>query len=474
MAPEQVEPRRGAVDHRADQYGLGATLYELLTGRPLFDDDSRGSLIAKILSADPTPPRRLDPAIPYELETIVLTLIAKDPAKRYPSMRAAAEDLQRWLAGRPIRAQRPSLRERTATWFAQHRLAAVTVTVAILAGAVLLVGNQFRLQRERDRTLSEREIARAAVDDFWTTYSESVLDRMPERDQRTRELLEKALAYYSRLADESDRLPAARAHRRVAEIHRRLGSDGEAIRHLDEALRILVEPNPSHDEALREAAIVQSERGILYLSEGRFDDAGRDFRNAARDFQSLVASGSANAFDRAALAGIENNQGLLWQNLNRYKEAEACFRAARVRFAKIALERPVFLLQAAQVSHNLAEVLAGTGRLSDADAIYRGASELADSARTHDPHSPNPRREIARIALRRAENLAKLEQYMESESLAWDAYREWSRLASEHPDIVEYSIGAAHAIRVLSLARAPIAVNVKTGQDARTGRNGEP
>lgn len=474
MAPEQVEPRRGAVDHRVDQYGLGATLYELLTGRPLFDDDGRAALIAKIVTVEPTPPRRLDPAIPFDLETIVLTLIAKDPAKRYPAMRAVADDLRRWLDGRPIHARRPSLRERAGSWLARHRRAAATLAVVGIGAAILLVGNQIRLQRERDRTKSERETARAAVDDFWTTYSETVLDRMPERDPRTRELLEKALAYYSRLADESDRLPAARAHRRVAEIQRRVGSDHEAIRHLDEAARLLSETNRKTEDMVRESAVVAIERGNLHRAAGRFEDAGSDYRRAARDFQSLVEGGSVDPFDRAGLAGVENNQGLLWQSLDRAVEAEACFRAARARFAKLAIERRAFLLPAAQSTHNLAEILAGKGRLADADAIYLEAAELADAARVDDPKSPNPRREVARIALRRAENLAKLGRVAESEALAREAFLEWSRLASEHPDIVEFSIGAAHAMRVWSLASIPLAANGESGQDVHTGRIGEP
>ncbi|MBL8865835.1 MAG: hypothetical protein JNK93_09775 [Planctomycetia bacterium] len=385
-----------------------------------------------------------------------------------------ADDLRRWLDGRPIRARRPSLRERAGSWLARHRRVAGTLAAVGIGAAILLVGNQLRLQRERDRTQSERETARAAVDDFWTTYSETVLDRIPERDPRARVLLEKALAYYSRLADESDHLPAARANRRVAEIHRRLGSDREAIRHLDEAARLLSETNPKTEEIVRESGVVANDRGDLHRASGRFEDAGLDYRRAARDFQSLIEGGSKDPFDRAALAGVENNQGLLWQSLNRSVEAEACFRAARARFAKLAIERRAFLLPAAQASHNLAEILAGKGRLADADAIYLEAAELADAARVDDPRSLNPRREAARIALRRAENLAKLGRVAESEALARVACREWSRLASEHPDVVEFSIGAAHAMRVWSLATIPLAANGESGQDVHTGRIGEP
>ena len=89
MSPEQALGRRGALDGRTDIYSLGATLYELLTLRPAFDGDDRCELLRQIAQDEPMPPRKLDPAIPVDLETIVLKAMAKEPADRYRHGRRA-------------------------------------------------------------------------------------------------------------------------------------------------------------------------------------------------------------------------------------------------------------------------------------------------------------------------------------------------------------------------------------------------
>src|SRR5262249_15239364 len=99
MAPERFQ---GRADPRSDVYGLGVTLYELLTLRPAFDDTNRGRLIERVLHEEPVRPRQLGPRIPRDLETIVLKAMAREPGDRYPTAEALAEDLRRFVADRPI------------------------------------------------------------------------------------------------------------------------------------------------------------------------------------------------------------------------------------------------------------------------------------------------------------------------------------------------------------------------------------
>jgi serine/threonine protein kinase len=99
MAPERFD---GPGDHRADIYALGLTLYELLTPRPAFAADARPKLIEQVVNAAPLAPRRVRPAIPRDLETIVLKATARDPAMRYQSAADLADDLRRFLEDRPI------------------------------------------------------------------------------------------------------------------------------------------------------------------------------------------------------------------------------------------------------------------------------------------------------------------------------------------------------------------------------------
>jgi serine/threonine protein kinase/Flp pilus assembly protein TadD len=153
MSPEQALASR-VVDQRTDVYSLGATLYELLTLAPAFAGSDRQELLRRIAFDEPWPPRRQNKAIPAELETIVLKAMEKNPAERYGTAQALADDLERWLKDEPIRARRPSVVQRLRRWSRRHRpmvagLAAGLLTLLVM-GVVLAFGYQRRLA-ETDR-----------------------------------------------------------------------------------------------------------------------------------------------------------------------------------------------------------------------------------------------------------------------------------------------------------------------------------
>jgi tetratricopeptide (TPR) repeat protein len=166
MSPEQALARRVAVDHRTDVYSLGATLYELLTLEPAFDGRDREELLRQIAFDEPRPPRRLRPAIPVELETIVGKAMEKDPAERFGTAGELADDLERFLNDEPIRATRPTPVQRARRWARRHRpvvwsaAAALLVTLAVLAGAVGWV-----VRDREDRQARTAAAAQAALDE---------------------------------------------------------------------------------------------------------------------------------------------------------------------------------------------------------------------------------------------------------------------------------------------------------------------
>src|SRR5206468_3427793 len=130
MAPERFN---GQGDLRSDVYSLGLTLYELLTLRPAFDEADRNKLIKQVMHDEPGRPRKPNPAVPRDLETVVLKAIAREPAHRYQTPAEFAGDLKRFVEDRPVKARRVSEAEKFLRWCRRNPLPA-----GLLAGIVLV------------------------------------------------------------------------------------------------------------------------------------------------------------------------------------------------------------------------------------------------------------------------------------------------------------------------------------------------
>jgi len=155
----------GAVDARADVYGLGLTLYELLAGRPAFDEPDRARLTRQVAEAAPPRLRKLDPAIPLDLATVVEKAIEKDPEGRYATAAELGADLQRFLDDVPVLARRASAAERCWRWSRRNPelaiLGGALATVLLLATlGSLLAARSFRDQADRARRLAAESESR--------------------------------------------------------------------------------------------------------------------------------------------------------------------------------------------------------------------------------------------------------------------------------------------------------------------------
>ena len=184
MAPEQAADHPVAVGPAADVYALGAILYELLTGRPPFLAETALAALLQVRTLDPVPPRRLQPGVPRDLETVCLKCLHKEPAKRYATAEDLAEDLRRFQSGEPIVARPTGLVEGGLKW-ARRRptLAALAnLTVLLLVGG--MVGGLWYAARQRDRADQEKALRHLA---------EKAEQQAKDQEVQAREEREKAI-----------------------------------------------------------------------------------------------------------------------------------------------------------------------------------------------------------------------------------------------------------------------------------------
>jgi serine/threonine-protein kinase len=170
MAPEQARGQAHAIGPAVDVYALGAVLYELLTGRPPFRAATSAETVQQVISQEPAPPSRLNDQVPRDLETICLNSLHKEPARRYASALALANDLRRFGEGRPIQARPLGWAERSWHWGRRNPAAAALVAMGLaliglaLGGGIWLV--QQRIERHAEaahlRSQVSTDVAQAA------------------------------------------------------------------------------------------------------------------------------------------------------------------------------------------------------------------------------------------------------------------------------------------------------------------------
>jgi serine/threonine protein kinase/Flp pilus assembly protein TadD len=324
MSPEQAVGKSRVLDHRADIYSLGVTLYELLTLRPAFNNDDRQKLTRQIVDEDPSGPRQLNRSIPRDLETIVLKAMAEELQDRYATAQELADDLKCFLADEPIRARRPSLAARATKWSRRHRplvwLAVITMFLAIglLSASMVMIGQAYdREKKQRKATVQQQRMAEAAanreraarveaerqreraeanldlaMDALDATYLRaaarvrllSEID-VPVRliSETERQLLRMGLGFYGQIADQNNDSAAAsygiaRARARMGAIHSTLGEQLAAQSAYQEAIALcskLIESMPDEPR-------LRYERAHAYAGVGQWDDAIADYTAAIR------------------------------------------------------------------------------------------------------------------------------------------------------------------------------------------------
>ena len=161
MSPEQATGKRALVDRRTDIYAFGATLYELLTLHTAVRGVDRQEILRRIIEEEPEPIRRFNVAVPVDLATIVTKALSKEPANRYETARRMAEDLGRFLEGRPITARPLGPFARTWRWCKRKPLQA-TLAASLVLGVTGIAWNWREAVRQKGLLVVSERNARIA------------------------------------------------------------------------------------------------------------------------------------------------------------------------------------------------------------------------------------------------------------------------------------------------------------------------
>ncbi len=255
MSPEQAEARHGVLDHRTDIYSLGLTLYELLTLRPAFGGDDRQTLFRQIADDEPRRPRQINAATPKDLETVVIKAMAKEPQSRYATAGDLADDLERFLADKPIRARRPTLLKRAAKWSRRHQAVVWSAAVFLLLATIGLgISNLLITWQKNAKDVALQDRAKALAE--------------------KQEALERAKTNEARATDE-----AAKAKAVVDLLQEMLGSaNANQAKGADYTVRELLDHFSANlGEQLKDQPEVEAELrstiGLAYWRLNRFDEA---------------------------------------------------------------------------------------------------------------------------------------------------------------------------------------------------------
>ncbi len=457
MSPEQA--RGEEPDARADVYGLGAALYEMLTGATPF----RGAphmVLRQVLDEEPRPPRRLNDAVPRDLETVCLKAMAREPARRYPTARDLADDLRRFLKGEPIHARRAGRAERAWRWCRRNpRVALLSAALAavFLAGfaGVAWQWQRADLQRRRaevgfaeaDRNFRQ---ARAAVDRLYDRVYENGLLGQPGSEALRRQVLQDLLGYYRDFLEQRRDDPALRAELaetcfRVGRLTQDLGARDDALAAYRQALPLyeeLAQAEPGAVGPRHRAAVCHDAIGQLLTATGHRDEARRACEQARDGMRRLVEGHPEDRALRLHLAAVLGNLA----NVQPTKaEAVAAYREALALQEQLLRDEPdnsVYQSNVALTCNNLALAEDDT---ADALRLNRRALELRQRYLRANPSFPWARHDLARTCQNLGLLQARLGKLDEACRLLRQACDLLDAATRDQPDAPRFQDGRAQA-----------------------------
>jgi tetratricopeptide (TPR) repeat protein len=324
--------------------------------------------LRRVESEEPAKPSRLCRKLPRDLETICLKCLAKEPSKRYASALDLADDLRRFLDGKPIAARPAGMGERAWKWVKRRPATAALIGVSVaaaLALAVLGIGWSIHVQAERDHARQSLQIARKAIDDLYTKMASERLFDEPQLDPLCQDLLERAQLLYEELSREH--------------------SDDPDIR--------------------RDIALAWFRLGEIHRLRDQHRQAEQAYGEAISRQEKLQRDNSEEPRYRQELANSHNWLGEVLRECNRPRaEAERHYRAAlelQLNLVGQFPKEPAYRMELARSYYNLGLLHKDTNRLREARADYDLAVELLANVPRTAARDPNVRQDLARAYINR-------------------------------------------------------------------------
>ncbi len=470
MSAEQAKGDLEKLGPPSDVYSLGATLYNLLTGRPAFEQEDVRSILLAVESGDFPPPRKHDRTIAPALEAICLKAMKLDPVHRYSTARMLADDVERWMADEPVTALPDPFIDRARRWMRHRRTAVTAATVAMLMAVAALVV-VLVVQRKANQDLSlanarehERfELAMEAISTLHTGVSEDFLLQQKEFKNLRDKLLNKAKEFYRRLEDKlkdqsdtASRESLAGALYEVGELTSKVGVKTDALASHRESLTIRRNLAYGSDSTTQMkldlgrslTAIAAIEQTVNGMQPG----AERDYEEALSILDPLSRHRSDDPGILAALARLERRYGQLLADTNRHERARMMYDRSMSLWEKVVQREPsniAAMSEKASCHHQLGDLLA---RQSPTDALaeYEKARQIRRRIAADNPTLLQVRADLAssdNTIGRLLANHAKTDEALERLRSSLATRKE---LAREHSGVTDFHVAVARSYHVIA------------------------
>jgi serine/threonine protein kinase/tetratricopeptide (TPR) repeat protein len=467
MAPEQAEGKVDQLGPAVDGYALGAILYEILTGRPPFKGATPLETLVQVQTQEPVPPRRLQPTVPRDLETIYLKCLEKDPAKRYPSALELADDLRGFLTHQPIRARPVGRPERLWRWCRRKPLVAgLTATlIVVLCGAVAslswlwLRAEHLRgvAEAKETKALENFRLARQAVDDYSLKVSND--RRLAEHFPPLRkELLLSAVPFYERLVARGGdgpemRAELARACQKLGSLTQAIDGPNKAIARYEQAVALLERLSadfPAEGRYQAELADANLGLGGLLLETGQ-SVAAKKALQAALDLRRGLAEQSMPGAERqAGLAAALSGLAYLYLTTHNFVEAEKCYREAIHHLRQLVQHYPArdeYRVSLARSYRSLGVLYSRAGpRTKKQESAYRECLALCRALVARHPDRETYQQELAVILGNLGILYGNTSRFREGEHAYRQALAIKRLLAEKHPELTSYQRSLVHSM----------------------------